>query len=95
MSSDGNKYVDLAHLAFHIQLIARRWRLGSALADRLGCALLGGYDPELRQDAPLFKLMLLQHSVCHLAWYAAKFRGWADERRLRRRVAWIVQTFAS
>jgi thiamine kinase-like enzyme len=95
MSSDGNKYVDLAHLAFHIKLRARRWRLSFVLADRLEHALLGGYDPDLRPDAPLFKLMMLQHTVCHLAGYAAKFGGWADERRLRRRVRWTLRTLAN
>jgi hypothetical protein len=95
MSSDGNKYVDLAHLAFHIKLLGRWWRLGPALADRLECALLGGYDPGLRPDAPLFELMMLQHSVCHLAAHAAKLGGWAEERRLRRRVRWTLETFGN
>jgi Phosphotransferase enzyme family len=94
MSSDGNRYVDLAHLAFHVRLLGQRWRLASGLVDRLERALLRGYDPELRADAPVLKLMMLQHSVCQLAGRAARARGWVDERRLRRRVAWTMQAFS-
>ncbi len=94
MSSDGNKCVDLAHLAFHVRLLGQRWRLGAALVDRLERALLGGYDPDLRADAPLLKLMMLQHGVCHLAACAGRVDGWIDERRLRQRVDWTLRTFA-
>jgi hypothetical protein len=94
MSSDGNHCVDIAHLAFHVRLIGQRWRLGAALVDCLERALLRGYSPDLRVDAPLLKLMMLQHSVCHLAAWAGKVDGWINERRLRRRVAWTLRTFA-
>jgi Ser/Thr protein kinase RdoA (MazF antagonist) len=67
MSTDRTRYLDLAHLHFHLSLAARRLRLGSDLARTLQGALLHGYDPHLRADEPLFRLMLTQHVVCHLA----------------------------
>ena len=92
MSSDGNRYVDLAHLALHLRLLGRRWRLGSVV-NRLERALLEGYNPDLGADAPLLKLMMVQHSACYLAGGAAKARGWMDERVLRGRVAWALRMF--
>lgn len=93
-SSDGNKFMDLAHLDLHVRQMARRWHLGAAVAHRLEAALLTGFDADMRPDIPLFALMLLQHLVCHLA-MQADTRGalnLLEHRRLSKRVAWSLQT---
>jgi Phosphotransferase enzyme family len=95
MSSDGNKFVDLAHVDFHVKLLARRWRLPPAVVRKLENALLQGFDPALRSDVPLFKLMRLQHMVCHLAGSAPRANGVIREWRLRRRLQWGLRMAAS
>jgi hypothetical protein len=95
MSSDGNKFVDLSHLAFHIKLIARRWRLSAAIVRTLENALIQGFDPALRTDVPLFKLMTLQHMVCHLAASSSRLSGVVREWRFRRHVQWGLRMAAS
>ena len=67
MAKTGTPVHDLAHLHFHLSLGASRHRRRAALYQALQEALLGGYDPELTADEPLFRLMLWQHALCHAA----------------------------
>ena len=67
MSARGCRYHDLSHLYLQLDLAkAKPWLRTSGL-ERLQSALLHGFDPVLHQDQPLFRLMFLQHVVCHLA----------------------------
>ena len=67
-SSDGARYCDVAHLYMHLEFAGQRFRFGSRLTDQMQRVLLETFEPKLRPDAPLFKLMLLQHLVCHVIW---------------------------
>ena len=94
MSSDGNRFMDIAQLDLHLRSMCSRWRLGDAVTERLQTALFAGFDPDLRPDLPLFRLMTLQHTVCQLTLCAVPARGpmrLLQERRLRRRIAWSLR----
>jgi hypothetical protein len=67
MSTDRTKYLDVTHLHVHLMRAERRLRLGRKLAGEWQRALLRGFDPQLRTDEPLFRLMVLQHVICGLA----------------------------
>ena len=67
MSANGTRYHDLTHLFMHLELAGRRFHLGRTLIDRFQRALVDGYEPGLDVNAPLFRIMLLQHTMCHLA----------------------------
>jgi aminoglycoside phosphotransferase (APT) family kinase protein len=71
MAKTGTVYHDLSHVFFHLELMAaRRGREASFRA--LQHALLSGYAPALTAEDPLFRLMLLQHGVCHVALLAER-----------------------
>ncbi len=53
---------------------------------RLQAALLDGYDPKLRIDDPLFQIMLVKHTVCHLAGLAKLSSAPAHERWYNQRI---------
>ena len=93
MSTDGTRYHDLAHMFLHVKLAGRRLRLGRRSLDRLETALLRAFDASLTPDAPLFRIMLLQHAICYLAQIARQEReltSAVSEWRARRRVAWAL-----
>jgi hypothetical protein len=72
MAKIGTQYNDLAHLWFHLELIGTRRRgLREACRD-MQRALLGGYTETHTSHDPLFRLMLLQHGVCHVAMMAER-----------------------
>ncbi len=93
MSCDGNQFMDLAQLDMHLRSMCNRWRVADAVTQRLERALFSGFDPNLRSDLPLLRLMLLRHGVCHLMMCAAPARGpmrLLHRRGVRRRVAWTL-----
>jgi Phosphotransferase enzyme family len=66
MAKRGLQYLDLSHMFMHVnQLKARPW-FRPAVVDALTKALVEGFDPHLREDHPLFQLLLLVHVTCHL-----------------------------
>jgi Ser/Thr protein kinase RdoA (MazF antagonist) len=67
-SSDGARYCDVAHLYMHLAFAGRRFHLGHTLTDHMQRVLLDGFERGLRADAPLFRLLLLQHLACYLMW---------------------------
>jgi Ser/Thr protein kinase RdoA (MazF antagonist) len=67
-SCDGARYCDVAHLYMHLAFAGRRFHLGHTLTDHMQRVLLDGFQRGLRADAPLFRLMLLQHLACYLMW---------------------------
>lgn len=72
MAKTGTVYHDLTHMYFHFELMAARQRGRRASFRALQRALLEGYSPALTPDDPLFRLMLLQHGVCHVALMAER-----------------------
>jgi tRNA A-37 threonylcarbamoyl transferase component Bud32 len=72
MSTDRTKYLDVAHLYMHLALSKRRLLLPQRVIDTLQHALLDGFQRGVSADAPLFRLMLLQHVACHLAGIAER-----------------------
>lgn len=73
-SCDGSRYCDVAHLYMHLAFAGRRFRLGRTLTDHMQRVLLDGFERGLRADAPLFRLMLLQHLACHAMWISTHAR---------------------
>jgi aminoglycoside phosphotransferase (APT) family kinase protein len=67
MAKTGTALHDLTHIYFHFELMAARHPARRASLRALQRALLSGYSPALAPDDPLFRLMLLQHGVCHVA----------------------------
>ena len=62
----GTRYHDVAHLYMHFELARRRARRVGTALEPVQRTLLAAFD---RADAirhPLFRLMLLQHVVCHV-----------------------------
>ncbi len=72
MAKTGTQHHDLSHVYFHLQLMAARRRGREAPFRALQQALLSGYAPALTAEDPLFRLMLLQHGVCHVALLAER-----------------------
>jgi Ser/Thr protein kinase RdoA (MazF antagonist) len=72
MAKTGTVYHDLTHMYFHFELMASRHRARRASFRALQRALVSGYSPALMLDDPLFRLMLLQHGVCHVALMAER-----------------------
>ena len=83
----GTRYHDIAHLYMHVELArGRAWRRGLAL-EPVQQSLLAAFD---RADViwhPLFRLMLLQHVVCHVT-QLADATGWGSRLALRTLARW-------
>jgi Ser/Thr protein kinase RdoA (MazF antagonist) len=64
MAKQGARYLDVAHLYMHIEMLkARPWFRPGAI-DLSTTALLSGYDNSLQTDRALFDLLLIQNVVC-------------------------------
>jgi len=72
MAKTGTIHHDLSHVFFHLELLAGRHRGKRVTFRALQAAVLAGYDAELSAADPLFRLMLLQHAVCHVALLAER-----------------------
>jgi hypothetical protein len=72
MAKAGPSHHDLSHVYFHLEMMAARHRGRRAMFRALQAAMLNGYSPGLSAEDPLFRLMLLQHSVCHVALLAER-----------------------
>src|SRR6185436_7288804 len=72
MAKTGTAHHDLSHVYFHLELLAMRDRRRRALVTSLQRAMLDGYRPGMTAADPLFRLMLLQHVVCHVALLAER-----------------------
>jgi hypothetical protein len=64
---------------FHLKLLAGKHPRRRGSIEALQRAMLAGYRPDLSTADPLFRLMLLQHAVCHVALLAE--RRFPDRRR--------------
>jgi aminoglycoside phosphotransferase (APT) family kinase protein len=72
MAKKGTEHHDLTHVYFHLELLAARHPRRRASIEALQRAMLAGYRPGLSAADPLFRLMLLQHGVCHVAQLAER-----------------------
>ena len=81
----GTRYHDAAHLFLHLENEALRVPLRRPFLRSMQRALLEGFDPSASPEAPLFKLMILQHSACQLALLGGGTCGQRRIRALRRR----------
>ena len=72
MAKAGTEHHDLSHVYFHLQLLAAKNPRRRASIAALQRAMLAGYRPGLSTADPLFRLMLLQHGVCHVALLAER-----------------------
>jgi len=72
MAKTGTIHHDLSHVYFHLELMAARHRHKDALVRALQSAMLRGYSPSLSARDPLFRMMLQQHAVCHVALLAER-----------------------
>ena len=79
MAKAGTAHHDLSHVYLHLELIAAKNPRRRASIDALQRAMLAGYRSDLSAADPLFRLMLLQHGVCHVALLAE--RRFPDRRR--------------
>jgi hypothetical protein len=71
----GTRYHDIAHLFMHLELARGRARWRGIALGPVQHALLGAFDRFDVQSAPLFRLMLLQHIVCHVTQLADSAGG--------------------
>lgn len=71
MAKVGTALHDLSHIYFHFEMMGARQRKREMMRD-LQRALLAGYSPALSDHDPLFRLMLMQHVVCHVAQLAGR-----------------------
>jgi len=71
MAKFGTLHHDVSHVYFHLEMMGARQRKREMMR-ALQQALLAGFSPALSADDPLFRLMLMQHGVCHVAQLAAR-----------------------
>lgn len=72
MAKTGAEHHDLSHVYFHLELLAARHFTRRPMVRALQGAMLDGFDPALNASHPLFRLLLLQHAVCHVALLAER-----------------------
>jgi hypothetical protein len=72
MAKTGTAHHDSSHVYFHLELMAARRRAQAPMFRALQTAMLQGYSPSLSAQDPLFRMMLLQHGVCHVALLAER-----------------------
>jgi aminoglycoside/choline kinase family phosphotransferase len=72
MAKTGPRHHDLSHLYFHLELMAARHRSRQHVFRALQSAMLGGFDPAASAGEPQFRMMLMQHGVCHVALLAER-----------------------
>jgi hypothetical protein len=66
MAKTGPVYHDLTHLFIHIERLKAKPWLRLDVTTALQNTLLQGFAPSIESGQPLFKLLLLQHTICHL-----------------------------
>jgi aminoglycoside phosphotransferase (APT) family kinase protein len=86
MVQSGTRYHDVAHLFMHLERLKGRPRLRSAFVSTLQAALLRACHGLGPQPDPVFRLMLLQHAVCHVTQLADSAGG-----RLEPVLRWLIR----
>jgi Ser/Thr protein kinase RdoA (MazF antagonist) len=93
MAGGGTRFHDLTHLYMQMALLAMKPSFRPATVAALQRGLVRGYDAGLSPDEPLFRVMYLQHRVCHLVAVVESRRNLVqrlyDERIVRSHRKWI------
>ncbi|HEX5473911.1 MAG TPA: aminoglycoside phosphotransferase family protein [Vicinamibacterales bacterium] len=91
MAKTGSRLHDVAHLYMHLEFLGWRPRPRASRVPSVQRALVAGFDPAVTPADPLFRLMLLQHVVCHAVQRVeaaggrlSAARRWVLRRRWRR-----------
>jgi tRNA A-37 threonylcarbamoyl transferase component Bud32 len=85
-AQQGTRFHDVAHLYMHLELCRTRLRQRIGISN-VQEALLAGFDHAPAMRDPLFRLMLLQHVVCHVT-QVADSGGWRPKAAVRALVRW-------
>jgi tRNA A-37 threonylcarbamoyl transferase component Bud32 len=88
-AQDGTRFHDIAHLYLHLAFAQRRARRRIDV-DAVQRALLAGFERASAVRDPLFRLMLLQHVVCHVTQLADETH-WRPRAAVRALVRWRWQ----
>jgi len=83
----GTRYHDVSHLYMHLQLARGRARRRGLALEPVQRTLLAAFDRPEAIRHPLFRLMLLQHVVCHVT-QLADGPGWGSGLALRTLARW-------
>jgi Ser/Thr protein kinase RdoA (MazF antagonist) len=67
MCGRGSVLHDLSRLYLQVDLLRLKPQFSGSVVDSLGRSLLRGFDPQLTPDRPMFRLLLMQHRINHLA----------------------------
>ena len=67
MCGRGSVFHDLSRLYLQVDLLRLKPQFSGSMIDRLGRSLLYGFDPQLTPDRPMFRVLLMQHRINHLA----------------------------
>ena len=67
MCGRGSVFHDLSRLFLQIDLLRLKPQFTGGVVDRLKRSLLHGFDPQLSPDRPMFRALLMQHRINHLA----------------------------
>ena len=86
MVQSGTPYHDVAHLFLHLERLKSRPRLRSAFVPQFQAALLRACHGFRPGPDPLFRLMLLQHAVCHVTQLADGSEG-----RFGPAIQWLIR----
>lgn len=78
MAQSGTRFHDVSHLYMHLDRHRTRPRLGTPFIPSILAALLRAVDDSATDPNPLFRLMLLQHAVCHVTQLAERSGGQLD-----------------
>jgi Ser/Thr protein kinase RdoA (MazF antagonist) len=72
MAKTGTRHHDLSHAYFHLDLMSARHQQRAPIFRALQRSMLEGFDPALDARDALFRMMLMQHAVCHVALLAER-----------------------
>ena len=81
-ATSGCRYLDVARMFTQLEFLQAKPKFRPDVVGRLQSALLRGFDPGLDPAKPLFRLMVLQHTVC-------QFKKLAQRRVASPRLAWV------
>ena len=93
----GSIYHDLSRFYHQLEMYLSKPIFRPKVIRCLQRALLNGYDASLTPQNPLFELMLVQHTLCHLIGIARLeqvpfHRRWYNRRVIRRHIRWLRET---
>ena len=87
MTRTGAIYHDLSHMFLQLQLMQSKPWFRPPVVNRLCGALLDGFSPTVRAEAPLFQVLTIQHVVNHLT----KLTIRPARRAIARPYNWLVR----